>query len=297
MTTRQSNQTHMMTATLAGGAAIIMWALLALLTDLSGTMPPFQLAAITFAIGTLVGIGWSMARPPAKRWPKRWGVIIAGSCGLFAYHALYFMALRNAPAIEASLIAYLWPLLIVVGSALLPGQRLRWFHVVGALCGFAGTGLIVTGGTGFAPKPEYAFGYGVALAAAFTWATYSLAARRIADVPSSVVTLYCAGSAILALIAHLLFETTIWPDGTGQWLAIIGLGLLPVGAAFYVWDHAMKHGHVAVIGAASYAAPLLSSLILIAAGRAAMSWQIWTACILITLGAIIAAKDLIGAKQ
>ncbi len=114
--------------TLIGFTAILMWSLLALMTAASGTMPPFQLAAITFAIGSLPGVLLLAVKPERikllRQPPKVW---LIGIGGLFGYHALYFTALRNAPAVEAGLIAYLWPLLIVVGSALLPGERLRWF--------------------------------------------------------------------------------------------------------------------------------------------------------------------------
>ena len=134
-------------ATLIGFCAVAMWALLALLTDASGEVPPFLLSAITFSVGTVVGLVWRFISPPparaAKIPPQVW---LIGIAGLFGYHFFYFTALRNAPAVEASLIAYLWPLLIVLGSALMPGERLRWNHVAGALLGLAGTALIVTRG-------------------------------------------------------------------------------------------------------------------------------------------------------
>ncbi|KJS11819.1 MAG: membrane protein, partial [Hoeflea sp. BRH_c9] len=133
--------------TLIGFSAIVMWSALAVLTAASGTMPPFQLSAICFLIGSLIGLS-AMLRDPRRlrafRQPAR--VWALGLFGLFGYHFLYFTALRNAPAVEAGLIAYLWPLLIVVGSALLPGERLGWHHVAGALMGLAGTALILMGG-------------------------------------------------------------------------------------------------------------------------------------------------------
>lgn len=290
-------------ANLAGFAAIGMWALLALFTDASGQVPPFQLAAMTFAVGAGVCLLWQLRQNAISTEPSGslksalsampWRVAIIGSLGLFGYHALYFTALRNAPAIEASLIAYLWPLLIVVGSGLLPGGTLGWHHVVGALMGFGGTALIVTGGAGFSVKSEFAFGYGIALIAAFTWTAYSLGARRFADVDTSIVIVYCGLSAVMASVCHFAFEQTIWPDTAAQWAAIVGLGLLPVGAAFYVWDHAMKRGDVALVGAASYCAPLLSSIILIVVGGAPLNWAIAVACLLITAGALLAAKDML----
>jgi len=270
-----------------------MWSLLALMTARSGSVPPFQLAAMTFVIATLVGLAAMKARGTAMAvFRQRPAVWILGVGGLFGYHALYFAALRNAPAAEASLIAYLWPLFIVLGSAMLPGERLRWFHAAGAFLGLAGAALIVTGGGAIAFSPDYVFGYALAGLCALTWSSYSLLSRRFGSVPSDVVTGFCAATAMLSLIAHLIFEATIWPQTSGEWLAVLLLGLLPVGGAFYVWDHGVKHGNIQIIGASSYAAPLLSTLVLVAAGEAALTGAIVAAAVLITLGACLAALPL-----
>ncbi|MCO5152244.1 MULTISPECIES: aromatic amino acid exporter YddG [unclassified Shinella] len=283
-------------ATLIGFSAILMWSLLALFTAASGKMPPFQLSAVCFLIGSLPGILVLIARPerarllrqPAKVW-------VTGILGLFGYHFLYFTALRNAPAVEAGLIAYLWPLLIVVGSALLPGEKLKWNHVVGAFLGLGGTVLIV-GRNGFAFDEAYLIGYGAAFLCAFTWSGYSLLTRRFEAVSTDVVTGFCLATALLSLLCHLMLETTVWPQTGFEWLAIAGLGLLPVGAAFYAWDFGVKNGDIQILGAASYAAPLLSTLVLILSGFAEPSWRIGLACLLVTGGAILAAKDMIFRK-
>ncbi len=283
-------------ATLIGFTAILMWSFLALMTAASGTMPPFQLSAITFAIGSLPGIALFIARPERlkelRQPPKVW---LVGVGGLFGYHFLYFTALRNAPAVEAGLIAYLWPLLIVVGSALLPGERLGWHHIVGALCGLAGTVLIV-GKNGFAFDPAYSLGYFTAFLCAFTWAAYSLVSRKFEKVSTDVVTGFCLATSILSLFCHLALETTVWPDTTGQWAAVVGLGLLPVGLAFYVWDYGVKNGDIQILGASSYAAPLLSTLILIIFGFGEISVRIGLSCLLITGGAVLAARDMVFTK-
>jgi drug/metabolite transporter (DMT)-like permease len=287
-------------ATLVGFTAIAMWAVLALLTAASGQVPPFMLSAITFAIGTGVGLvvralsprpaGTARAPVPAMAW-------VVGIVGLFGYHFFYFTALRNAPAVEASLIAYLWPLLIVVGSALMPGERLRWNHVAGTLLGLAGTVLIVTRGGGLSFDPQYAFGYAMAGVCALLWSSYSLLARRFSAVPTHVVTWFCAATAVLSLACHLLLEQTVLPETTGQWLAVVGLGLGPVGAAFYTWDFGVKRGNIQVLGAASYAAPLLSTLVLIGFGAAEPSLSILAACLLITAGAVLAARSMLFGKR
>lgn len=281
-------------ATLFGFFAILLWSLLALLTTASGQVPPFQLIAFCFSIATGLGIialsrsnvGWQVLRQP-------WRVWLLGIGGLFGYHFFYFTALRNAPPVEAGLIAYLWPMLIILFSALLPGERLRWFHLAGGLLGLAGAALIVTGGSGFSFKAEYATGYAAAAVCALLWSGYSVLSRRFANVPSEAVTGFCAGSALLAFVAHLALETTWWPQTTLQWLALICLGLGPVGIAFYIWDYGVKHGNIQLLGATSYLAPALSTLALVAVGYAPFNWVIVAATVLVTLGAILAAKDII----
>ena len=282
--------------TLIGFTAILMWSLLALMTAASGKVPPFQMSAMTFAIGSLPGIVLFIVRPERiallKQPPKVW---ITGIGGLFGYHFLYFTALRNAPAVEAGLIAYLWPLFIVVGSALLPGEKLRWYHVAGAVAGLCGTIAIVSR-NGLAFDDAYLMGYGAAFLCAFTWSGYSLLTRRFDRVSTDVVTGFCLGTSLLSLICHLALETTVWPADGGEWAAVVGLGLLPVGAAFYAWDYGVKNGDIQIIGAASYAAPLLSTLILVASGFAEANWNILLACLLITGGAVLAARDMFRPK-
>jgi drug/metabolite transporter (DMT)-like permease len=279
-------------ATLTGFAAILMWSLLALFTAASGAVPPFQLAAMTFAIGGLVGFAWIAGKRRWRDLRQPWPVWAVGVPGLFGYHALYFTALRNAPPVEAGLIAYLWPLLIVLFSAVLPGEQLRWFHVAGAMLGLAGTILIIGKG-GVAFEPAYALGYLAALGCALTWSAYSILSRRFRDVPTPVVAGFCAATSVLSALAHLLFEATVWPETPGQWLAVVGLGLMPVGAAFYVWDHGVKRGHIQLLGAASYFAPLLSTLILILAGFGAFSAKIALAALLIAGGAALASLEVL----
>ncbi|MGN6776294.1 aromatic amino acid exporter YddG [Rhizobium sp.] len=280
-------------ATLTGFSAILMWSFLALLTVASGKMPPFQLLAVCFAIGSIPGIIVLLLRPERlqllRQTAKVW---ITGIVGLFGYHFLYFTALRHAPAVEAGLIAYLWPLLIVVGSTLLPGERLRWYHIVGALMGLAGTILIV-GRNGFHFEGAYAVGYGAAFLCAFTWSGYSLITRRFEAVSTDVVTIFCLATSILSFFCHLGLEETIWPENPAQWIAVLGLGLFPVGAAFYAWDFGVKNGDIQILGAASYAAPLFSTLILTLFGFAEPSWGIALACLLVTGGAVLAAHRMI----
>lgn len=284
-------------ATAIGGTAILMWSTLALLTALSGTIPPFQLVAMSFAVGFVVGTAASAARGKdvigVLRQP--WPVWLLGIAGLFGYHFFYFLAFRLAPdaAVEVNLLNYLWPLLIVLFSALLPGERLKRGHVLGALCGLAGTVLIVTGrGRGVSLEAGALPGYLSAVTCAVAWAAYSVLSRRFGNVPTEAVGGFCLATAILAGLCHLLFETTVIPTG-GEWLAVIAMGIGPVGAAFFVWDHGVKRGDIRALGVLSYATPLASTLLLILFGQAAGGWTVWAACALIVGGAVLASRDVL----
>ena len=290
-------------ATLIGAIAVLLWATLALFTASTGAVPPFQLMAMTFAIAFLfAGLKWlrdaAVKGPSAFAFLRQpWPVWALGIGGLFLYHLFYFVALDHAPAVEASLIAYLWPLLIVLFSALLPGEKLYWQHVVGALIGMGGAViLLVYRDQDASHDPTQpigsALGYGAALACAFTWSIYSVLSRRFGSAPTDLVGAFCGVTALLGFISHLLVETTVWPADQWEWLAILALGLGPVGAAFFVWDYGVKKGDIKALGAISYASPLISTLLLILTGKATASLAILLGCLAIVGGAVLAARDL-----
>ena len=276
-------------ATLTGFGAAALWALLALFTAASGPVPPFQLLAMCFAIGGGLGaLSWLLRPGAASALKQPMAVWALGITGLFGYHALYFAALKLAPPAESGLINYLWPLLIVLFSSLLPGHRLRLQHVAGALLGFAGVVVLVAGRGALEIRPEYWAGFACSLAAAFFWAGYSVLSRRVATVPTDAVAGFCLATSALGLLCHLVFEQTVWPGTALHWAAIVANGLGPVGAAFYLWDIGMKRGDIRLLGIGSYAIPVVSIAVLILVGFAEATWSLAVACALIAAGAVVA---------
>ncbi len=209
--------------------------------------------------------------------------------GIFVYHALYFYALANVPPAQASLIAYFWPLLIVLMSGLLPdGGGIKTRHLIGALMGLLGLVLI------FVDKPSEGtilnpMGYLAAVACAFIWSSYSVSNRRFADVPSEMIIGVCGAIALTAALAHLAFEETVIPEGR-QILPIFLLGFGPVGLAFVAWDFATKKGNISLLGALAYLTPLLSTILLVLTGLAAPSLWLLGGAVLIVLGAVYASR-------
>ncbi|MGL5734003.1 MAG: aromatic amino acid exporter YddG [Beijerinckiaceae bacterium] len=278
-------------ATLSGIIAIVLWGALALLTAMSGAMPPFQMTAITFAIAAALGISIAMLRGRADALRPTLPSFLLGLYGFFFYHACYFAALKLANPAEAQLIASLWALLIVLMSALLPGHRLRANHVIGALIGLFAAGLLIWPRLGATGTSSMMIGFMLAAACALIWSSYSVASRLVANVATESLAITCAATALLALLCHWGWETTQWPTHGREWIALIGLGVGPVGAAFFLWHIGMKQGDVSLLGALSYAAPVMSTGLLVLAGFAAPTWTLAVAVLLMVTAAIVATRE------
>jgi drug/metabolite transporter (DMT)-like permease len=274
-------------ATLAGGGAIVLWAFLGLLSRAAASIPPLQLTAMSFCVAAVLGLGVLLARGrlgDLRQAPLAW---VHGVGGLFGFHALYFTALALAPAAQANLINYSWPLLIVLFSTVLLGLRLTARHVAGAVLGAAGCVLLLSGGAHLtaAALP----GYLAAVASAITWATYSVLSRRFSNVPTGAVAGFCAASALLAAASHVAFEPTVAPDAEG-WTAALVMGLGPVGGAFFLWDVGMKRGDPRLLGTLAYATPVASTLLLCAGGFATFSATLLASAVLVAAGGLLAAR-------
>ena len=284
-------------ATLIGFSAVLLWSLLALLTIGSSPVPPLLLNALCFGIGGALGLIWTITSGRLSVLKTvSWRVYAFGTIGLFGYHFLYFTAFRLGPDATTGLIAYLWPLFIVLLSGLLPGERLTRTHVFGALLALTGAAIIVLGaqsGSNGANLPAL----GLAFLCALTWAGYSVLSRRLGEVPTESVTVFCLATAALSILVHLGAEETLWPQGTIGWGAVLALGLGPVGLAFFTWDIGMKKGDIQLLGVTSYAAPLLSTLALVLAGKAEPSLRLLAAAVLITGGAALAARASLAASK
>jgi drug/metabolite transporter (DMT)-like permease len=277
----------MRSATLAGCGAIVLWAFLGLLSRAAGAIPPLQLTAMSFVVAALLGSSVLLARGRLGDLAQRPMAWLHGVGGLFGFHALYFTALAWAPAAEANLINYTWPLLIVLLSAPILGLRLTWRHLAGTALGASGCGLLLAGHASLtvAALP----GYAAAAASAVTWAGYSVLSRRFANVPTGAVAGFCAASAILAALTHLGFEPTVAPDTTG-WIAVLFLGAGPVGGAFFLWDIGMKRGDPRLLGTLAYATPVASTLLLCAGGYAPFGATTVLSAALVAAGGLVAAR-------
>jgi drug/metabolite transporter (DMT)-like permease len=276
-------------ANLLALAAIAMWGSLATLGVALRHVPPFLLTGLSLMVGGLIALPLSGFKLAAWRVPLP--TLALGVYGLFGYHFLLFVGLQNAPPVQANLVNYLWPLLIVVlAPVLLPGLVMRWQHIVAGLIGFAGAALVILAGvdgagdTGAqapaALQTEWLGGYLAAAVAAVIWATYSLLTRRVPHFDTAAIGTFAWISGLLALLCHALMEPAV-SLSLRDWALIALLGLGPLGGSFFLWDKALKMGDARHIGLLSYLTPLLSTSLLLWVGDRALTWPVGLAGVLI----------------
>lgn len=271
--------------------AIVLWGSLATLGVALGHVPPFLLTGLSLLIGSLIALplsGFQLAR-----WRVPWSTLLLGIYGLFFYHFLLFMALRLAPPVSANLVNYLWPLLMVVlAPVILPGVRLRPVHVLAALLGFAGAAVVILGGdrsVALGHGGANPWGYLLAVGAAFIWSSYSLLSKRVAAFPTAAIGSFALASGVLSLLCHVLLEPAITLSAH-DWLLIGVIGLGPMGAAFFLWDKALKTGDASQIGILSYLTPLLSTAMLVLTGGRALTWNVVLAAVMIVSAAWLGSR-------
>jgi len=268
--------------------AIFLWASLASLVTLLSDIPPLLLTGIGLIIGAAVSI--PSLRFGIKPWKVPAKTLLLGVYGLFGYHLMLFLALQNAPAVEANLVNYLWPLLIVLLSPIFTKSlALNFRYVLAAISGFAGAVIAITyNGSGFGFS-SIEVGYFFALAAAVIWATYSLGTTKVPSFPTPAIGLFALVSGLLAIGAHFLFEPAA-AISSSDWLLLVVLGAGPLGGAFYLWDAALKIGDPRRIGLLAFLTPLLSTALLVVVSGDSLSWQLLIATALVVGGALLGPR-------
>ncbi|SFH72038.1 Permease of the drug/metabolite transporter (DMT) superfamily [Collimonas sp. OK307] len=260
-------------------AAILIWSSLASLSVSLAGVPPLMLIGCSLLIGGMLSVPWK------RHWNLNWKTISVGCSGMLLYHLLFILALRNAPPVNANIVHYSWPMLIVLLSPIvLKKFRLEAVHWICALIGFGGAGLAIASAstTGLF---QWESGYFFAFAAALVWSTYSLMLKRMANSSTADVGLACLLSGGIAIGLHFLFEPTPTLQPM-QFLQIALLGLGSMGVAFYLWAYALKSGDPRVIGVMANATPLISSALLVANGYGSFSWPLVFSAVLVSTASL-----------
>lgn len=269
--------------------AILIWSTLALISTRLTHVPSFLLLGIAFLISGLV----SLVRPRA--WNIPLPTLLVGVGGIFGYHLMYFKAFTLAPAVEANLINYLWPLLIVVLSpVIIPGYHLKKRHIIAAVLGLTGAALIVTEGR-LTIQTAYLPGYLLALGAALVWAIYSLLTKRLPPFGTESIGVFCLISGVLCLTIFFGSGGTtgnIQSLSAVDWMLIAVAGIGPLGLAFYCWDAALKISDPRELGSLAYLTPMLSTINLLMFAGKSLTTVSLAAMVLIIGGAVLGSMEI-----
>jgi len=278
-----------MSANLYALGAIALWVTLAALGVMLKHLPPFLLTGVALLLGSLLALPFALKDRQAWRIPLK--TLALGVYGLFGYHFLLFIAFQHAPAVEANLVNYLWPLFMVVLAPLfLTGVTLRAPHVVAALLGFGGAAIAILGAGQGASGGGWSWGFVPALASAFIWASYSLLTQRVKPFPTAAIGLFGLLSGLLALLCHWTLESPVTLSGR-DWLLLAVMGIGPLGASFFLWDKALKNGDARQIGILSYLTPLGSTALLMLVSGRTLTWSIGLAAVLIIGAAVLGTRS------
>ncbi len=279
-------------ASSVGAIGVILWASETSLITYTTAIPPLETVAIAFAFAsTLSPFVWMITGSSPmiafRQPPVVWLLTVVA---LVAYHACIYYATQRAPPTSAALLQGTTPLMIVIGSAFLPGERLRWWHLVGVALGMAGVlQLVSTGGNDSVVDGSFYLAL-VGIAAAL-WGLYSLLSRTLAEVPSSALGTFYVVSAIVSFCGHFAIENWVQPEPSAL-LAMAALGIFPMGLAIYFWDYGLKRGDIQALGAFSYVEPFIGAVLVALLAHGVLELSLLWSGLLVVGGALCASANL-----
>ena len=222
----------------------------ALATDY-GT-PQIVLLRSLFALPLLLLIcqkqsGLRALATPRWGWQLYRGLLTAGA------NFGFFYALAHVPIVTALLLSYIGPVLIVLLSRPLLGERVGLHQWLGISVAFAGVVIVLRPDSFLLPPAALAI-FGSALC----WALLSISNRRLAGVePAGVLAFYTAP--VSAILAAVLTVGEWHPPAQADWLLFAIAGGCGAGAHLLV-AMAYRHANAAVIAPFEYTALIWISL-------------------------------------
>ena len=287
-------------STAAGLGALVLWSTtFALARSLSERVGPLTAGASVYLIGGLVCLLRLLAKPSSasgrlKQLPRTY---LVGCGGLFIFYtaAIYGAvgwAKSREQLLEIALVNYLWPALTVLGSLLLLTKRASVWLAPGTLLGITGVFLVLTqsSSVSWAALTDHLqtnpAAYGLALAAAISWALYSNLARRWSGPETGgAVDLFIPATGIVLLGLRLLAtESTHWSARAA--LEASALAAFTT-VAYILWDLSMRRGNLILVVACSYLTPLLSTLVSGIYLGASLNAQLTLGCLLLMCGSFV----------
>lgn len=214
-----------------------------------------SLTATLFLFGFRAVVGRGGPRSDRRGWARS---AVQGLLNPFLYYVVLFRAYDLLPAQEAQPLNYTWPIMVVLLSAPMLGQRIRPLGLVAILVSFTGVLIISTRGDVLGLRFTNGPGALLAVGSSVIWALYWL--RNVKDRRDAAEKLamnFLFGTAyVLLLLLGLGRAPAI--DGAGL-AGSIYIGLMEMGIAFTFWLAAMSRSETsAKVSNLVYLSPFLS---------------------------------------
>jgi len=278
---------------LKGWATILLWSISALSIAYTPQFPPFFLAASTSLIGAILfSQRWITDRSRLHAaLSQPWQVWLLFALAVVGYRGFYLSGLKMAPTIEANLIQYLWPILIVLLGHFVDRRKPTLTVMLSVSAGFLGVVLIALSKSDHSFTWHLTLGHLSALFAGIAWATYSVFTKKYSDAPGDMIGVMHIAATIFFSILHCTCEVPVsWNlVDTAHWIALLQLGIA-ISLGYSWWNEAMTKGSRDLMAVSAYFIPLLSTLLLILFGNDEMRREVAIAAGLILSGGVLARR-------
>ncbi|WP_306258681.1 DMT family transporter [Pararhizobium sp. IMCC21322] len=274
------------TYTLVGGA-VVLWASWPALATIAFPAPPFLVLGCSALVGFIFSYLLAVRQNQTKTFfSVRLRTMVFVAVGLMGNNAFYLAAISRIGPAEANVVHYLWPVFLVALASILHRRSPSLLQTIGIALGFCGVAVALSPQMGTSLD---LLGVLLGASGALTFAVYSVG-RSFARVETNVVGPSLALAGMGALIAHAVFEPLYWPT-SGQWAAIVLMGIGPFTVANIFWDKATRAGSAATISSLAFLTPLVAITLLAVLGLGAVTAATVAGALLAIIGAFLSSRS------
>jgi drug/metabolite transporter (DMT)-like permease len=186
-----------------------------------------------------------------------WHFAYMGFIGIFLYHVFLFSGLTYAPAHEAFIVNYTWPIWVVIFAVLILKEKMTYNKILAIILGFVGVYIVIAKGDFFSFSSINLRGDMFALAGAISYGLFSVIGKKNnRDIVTSMM-FYYGFSFVYCLIATPIFSSI--PILTSyETSGIIWLGVFAGGLPFVFWFIALRHGDTVEMSNIVFLTPFIS---------------------------------------
>lgn len=186
-------------------------------------------------------------------------LILTGAMGLGIQQILYLKGYELFPASEVVTIFYIYPLLMVILSALIYKEKTSLISYLYILLGFLGVYVLVSKGDFFTLSTD--IGIIFILLASLSWALFSvLIKHKKIDVDISMFLLNLFGLLFLIILIPIFgFQSQVSTLGL---IGLLYLGIFPTAIAFVLWNKALHLTKTYIAANIALLTPLTSLLLI-----------------------------------